>query len=156
MKKSHKIILLIVVLGVICAISSFLIHSANSYTQVLKMNWGIELPKASANEIYAYSEPGFHGDGIRYHIIDYPIENESKKRQNTALKLEEIFLQSPHPSEEQIRSVNQLLEQIDVAVDVIPEWQDCNLVYLKQEDNSELFLFYQVKTGTVYIVESFL
>ena len=72
MKKSKKIIILIVVLCVICAFGSFLMNSINSYTRVLKTNWSIELPKAGAKEIFAYSEPSFHGDGIRYHVIDYP------------------------------------------------------------------------------------
>lgn len=156
MKKSKKIILLIVVLCAICAIGSFLMNSMNSYTRVLKSNWGIELPKTGAKEIFAYSEPSFHGDGIRYHVIDYPIGKESKGMQNTVFQLEKIFLHSPQPTEEQIRNVGQLLEQIDVKDDVIPEWGKCTLVYLKQEDSSELFLFYWSGTGTVYIVESFI
>ena len=156
MKKSQKIIILMVGLCVICAFGSFLMNSTNSYTRVLKTNWGIELPKAGAKEIFAYSEPSFHGDGIRYHVIDYPIGNESKRMQNSVFQLDKIFLHSPQPTEEQIRYVEQLLEQIDVKEDVIPDWGKCELVYLKQEDSSELFLFYWSGTGTVYIVESFL
>ena len=156
MKKSKKILLLIVVLCGICTIGFFLINSVNSYTRVLKINWGIDLPKAGAKEIYAYSEPNFHGDGIRYHVIDYPIGNESKKIQNTVFQLEKIFLHSPQPTEEQISYVENLLEQIDVKEDVIPDWAKCKLVYLIQEDHSELFLFYWEGTGTVYIVESFI
>ena len=114
------------------------------------------MPKAGAKEIFAYSEPSFHGDGIRYHVIDYPIGNESKRMQNSVFQLDKIFLHSPQPTEEQIRYVEQLLEQIDVKEDVIPDWGKCELVYLKQEDSSELFLFYWSGTGTVYIVESFL
>ena len=156
MKKSQKIIILIVGLCVICAFSSFLMNSINSYTRVLKTNWGIELPKAGAKEIFAYSEPSFHGDGIRYHVIDYPIGNENKRMQNSVFQLDKIFLHSSQPTEEQIRYVEQLLEQIDVKEDVIPDWGKCELVYHKQEDSSELFLFYWSGTGTVYIVESFL
>ena len=51
MKKSKKILLLIVVLCGICTICVFLINSVNSYTRVLKINWGIDLPKAGAKEI---------------------------------------------------------------------------------------------------------
>ena len=39
---------------------------------------------------------------------------------------------------------------------VIPDWERCSLINLKQEDGSELFLFYQSETGTVFIVESFI
>lgn len=155
MKKLKKIIISIVVFCVFCVAGSLLWNSINSYTYVLKVNWGVELPKAGAKEIFAYTQPSFHGDGIRYHVIDYPIGNESKKIQDTTFQLEKMFLDSSHPTGEQIKTVEQLLEQIDVSEDVIPDWEKCNLFFLTQEDHSELFLFYWSGTGTVYIVESF-
>jgi len=156
MKKSKKIIFFIAVICVICTVGFFLLNSIYSYTRVLKSNWGINLPRAGAKEIFAYSEPSFHGDGIRYHVIDYPVGNETKKIQNTVFQLEKVFLNSSQPTEAQVRYVEQFLAQIDIKDDVIPDWRKCDLVYLKQEDNSELFLFFWSGTGTVYIVESFL
>ena len=155
MKKFFKAITLIAVLCIICAICFLMRKAVNTtYTRVLKTNWSIELPNAGAKEFFSYSEPSFHGDGIRYHVIDYPIGNENKKIQNTSFQIEKIFHNSPQPTEDQIIYVEQLLSQIDVRADVIPDWSKCNLLYRKQDDNSELFLFYWSDTGTVYIVES--
>ena len=129
--------------------------SANSYTRVLKTNWGIELPEAGAEAVFSYSEPSFHGDGIRYHVIDYPIGNKSKKMQNAAFQLDRLF-DGIQPTEAQIDHAEQLLKQIDADDKVIPDWKRCSIINLKQEDGSELFLFYQSGTGTVFIVESFI
>ena len=155
MKITRKTIFLIVGLCAVCAICSVIWKSVNSYTRVLRTNWDIELPKAGAEEVFSYSEPSFHGDGIRYHIIDYPIENESKKMQNVAFQLDNLF-GGIQPTEAQIDYVEQLLKQIDANDMVIPDWKRCRLINLKQEDGSDLFLFYQSETGTVFVVESFI
>ena len=60
------------------------------------------------------------------------------------------------PTEVQIDHAEQLLKQIDADDKVIPDWKRCSIINLKQEDGSELFLFYQSGTGTVFIVESFI
>ena len=155
MKISQKIILLIMGLCVICAIYFKIWKSVNSYTRVLKVNWGIELPETGVKEIFAYSTPSFHGDGIRYHVLDYPIGNENKRIQNAVFQVDKL-LNGAQPTEAQIIYVEQLLEQIDVKDDVIPDWKKCSLVYLKQQGGSELFLFYRSGTGTLYIVELFI
>ena len=155
MKKTRKTIFLIVGLCAVCAICPVIWKFVNSYTRVLKTNWGIELPEAGAESVFSYSEPSFHGDGIRYHIIDYPIENESKKMQNVAFQLDNLF-GGIQPTEAQIDYVEQLLKQIDANDMVIPDWKRCRLINLKQEDGSDLFLFYQSETGTVFVVESFI
>ena len=75
MKKKIIIIASIVVviaLGVVLYNSLF----NTPYTEIIESIWNIDLPEAGAKEIYSYSEPSFHGDGIRYHVIDYPIGNE--------------------------------------------------------------------------------
>ncbi len=155
MIKNRKTLFLIVGLCAVCAICSVIWKSVNSYTRVLKTNWGIELPEAGAEAVFSFSEPSFHGDGIRYHVIDYPIGNESKKMQNVAFQLDKVF-GGIQPTEAQIDYVEQLLKQIEANDMVIPDWERCSLINLKQEDGSELFLFYQSETGTVFIVESFI
>ena len=158
MNKSIKIILFIGFVALICIICLCVwsYFSTNPYTKVIEKNWGIELPAEGAKDIYSYSEPSPHGDGIRYHVIDYPVGNETKKIQNTVFSLEKVFLHSIQPTVEQVLYVNQLLEKIDITEDVIPDWSKCNLLYQKKDDNSELYLFYWSGTGTLYVVESFL
>ena len=155
MKKTRKTIFLIVGLCAVCAICPVIWKFVNSYTRVLKTNWGIELPEAGAEAVFSYSEPSFHGDGIRYHVIDYPIGSESKKMQDVAFQLEKLF-GGIQPTEGQIDYVEQLVKQIDANDMVIPDWKKCSLINLKQEDGSQLFLFYQSGTGTVFIVEDFI
>jgi hypothetical protein len=75
--------------------------------------------------------------------------------QNVAFQLDNIF-GGIQPTEAQIDYVEQLLKQIEANDMVIPDWERCSLINLKQEDGSELFLFYQSETGTVFIVESFI
>lgn len=161
MKKKTKIIIGVAVLLFLFIMSGaprllYMMISNSTYTKVIETNWGIDLPEAGAKEVYSYSVPSFNGDGIRYHVIDYPLGNESQKIQNAFFQIEKVFNKAGVPSEEQITAVEELLKDIDIPADVIPEWSRCQLVYERQEDNSELYLFYWGGTGTIYVVESFL
>ena len=141
---------------ILCFAGWSLWSSFNSYTRTVKANWGIDLPQSGANEIFGYSEPSFHGDGIRYHVIDYPWENGSKKTEKTASQLESIFSDAKQPTESQIAKVEQLMRGIDTEEDLIPDWSMCSLLYQRQGDGSELFLFFSSEEMTIYIVENFL
>ena len=159
MKKSGKAILcllLICGIAIACIGCSSLLKSPGSYVGVIRTNWGIELPSAGAHEVFGYSEPSFHGDGIRYHVIEYPVGEETKKAQDSVSLLEEIFRNSSYPTEKQIADVEHFIKDIEVKEDWIPCWIECKLIYQRHQDSSELFLFYQSETGTVYVVESFL
>lgn len=161
MKKRKKIIMSTAVV----LIALFLLSGAprflgmmlltSTYTTVIERNWEIDLPEAGAKEVYSFSEPSFHGDGIRYHVIDYPVGNESKKNQNTMFQIEKVFSETDFPTEGQIAAVEGLLKDIDIPDDIIPDWSKCQLIYMIQDDGSELYLFYWSGTGTIYVVESF-
>ena len=157
-KRFKKIIVAIFILIAIFICSSFcwMYFSTKPYTKVINMNWDIGLPGDGAKDIFSYSEPSPHGDGIRYHVIDYPIGNESKRILNSVFQLEKIFNVTKQPTDNQISCVEELLRKINIKNDVIPDWKRCRLVYQKQNDNSEIFLFYDSETGTLYVVESFL
>ena len=159
MKNKKKVKTIIISIFLVIVVCSFclllkLYFSTNSYIKILKMNWDIDLPKEEENQLFHYSEPSPHGDGIRYHVIDYP-GDESKYSQNIILQLEKNFLGASQPTKDQIDYVNQLLAKIDVDDKYIPDWNRCLLVYKRQTDNSELFLFYYSDTATLYILESF-
>ena len=55
------------------------------------------LREAGAKEVYAFSEPSFHGDGIRYHVIDYPAGNETKKSRMRCSKSKRCLLKQLFP-----------------------------------------------------------
>lgn len=162
MKKKTKIIIgtavVLLALVMLSGAPRFLgmVLSTSTYTKVIETNWGIGLPEDGAKEVYSFSEPSFHGDGIRYHVIDYPAGNESKKILNAMFQIEKVFSEADLPSQGQVAAVEELLKGIDIPADVLPDWSRCQLVYMKQNDNSELYLFYWSGTGTLYVVESFL
>lgn len=162
MKKKTKIIIgtavVLLALVMLSGAPRFLgmVLSTSTYTKVIETNWGIGLPEDGAKEVYSFSEPSFHGDGIRYHVIDYPAGNESKKILNAMFQIEKVFSEADLPSQGQVAAVEELLKGIDIPADVIPDWSRCQLVHMKQNDNSELYLFYWSGTGTLYVVESFL
>lgn len=146
-RKILIITLIIAFVFILCPIG-ITYFSTNPYTKVINMNWKIELPNKDANVVYSYSLPSPHGDGIRYHVIDYPNENNPI--------LDDVFCKSEKPTEKQITHVRDLLSNEKIEKDVFSEFDNCELVYLKQDDYSELFLFYNRDTKTVYVVESFI
>ena len=140
-QKIKIIIILFIALILFCSLC-LLIRSylaADSYSKVIKINWGIELPTDEEHLLYQYSEPSPHGDGIRYHVIGYPVGDESTQTQNTVFQLEKIFSGTAQPTADQIEYVEQLLTRTDTEAEYIPDWTRCRLVYMKQQDNSELF-----------------
>lgn len=156
-KKIIKIIISVLLVFVICIFGISILKSyfsSNSYAKVLSLNWNIKLPE-EGEILYDYSEPSPHGDGIRYHVIDYS-DADTKQTQNNIFLLDNIFVGAKQPTNEQIERANQLLSQIDVVDKYIPEFNNCLLIYRKQEDNSELFLFYCRDKATLYILESFI
>lgn len=161
MKKKTKIIIGAAVILVALFLLSgaprylYMMIPNTSYTKVIEANWGIDLPEDGAKAVYSFSESSFHGDGIRYHVIDYPAGNESKKILNAMFQIEKIFSETELPTEGQLADAEKLLKEIDVPADSIPDWSKCQLVYMTQNDGSELYLFYWSVTGTIYVVESF-
>lgn len=99
MKKKAKIIIGVMVIVILLTALLGLIglFSNRPYTKVLEVNWGIDLPEAGAKEVYAFSEPSFHGDGIRYHVIDYPAGNETKKSRMRCSKSKRCLLKQLFP-----------------------------------------------------------
>ena len=95
MKKKKWLIVAVVLLAlfVLSGAPHFLsmMLSTSTYTKVIETNWGIDLPEDGGKEVYSFSEPSFHGDGIRYHVIDYPAGNESKKILNAMFQIEKVF-----------------------------------------------------------------
>lgn len=155
MNTSEKIIICLALVCIVCVVFLVSCRSVGGYGKTVRANWGIELPEYGAKEEFAYSTSSPHGDGVRYHVIDYPAGNESEKSQDSIFQLEKLFNNTPCPTEDQIERTELLLDSIGVEGGGV-DWYRCRVIYLKQSDNSELFLYYLSETGTVYIVESFI
>ena len=139
-------IILVSLLGII------LYNNLSNYSNVLKINWNIELPKNTIKEIYnANSDSSFHGDGIRYHIFSYKNENKIEELFNWSIEEKETIFYSSYSE-----SVNNWLNNIKVSKENYPNYSNCKYWYDKQDDNSEIIILWDSKENKLYIVESLL
>lgn len=114
------------------------------YTVVINMNWSIKLPN-SYKEIYSKnSGPSFHGDGIRYHILEY------KNKGDIALSLH----WKDDKNSEIETSVKNALESLNVPVIYMPNFNSNYKYYLKKkEDSSVIYSIFFPSVRKLYIVE---
>ena len=139
-------IILFSILGII------IYNNLSNYSNVLKINWNIELPKNTIKEIYsANSNASFHGDGIRYHIFSYKNENKIEELFNWSIEEKETIFYSSYSE-----SVNNWINKIKVSKENYPNYSNCKYWYEKQDDNSEIIILWDSKENKLYIVESFL
>lgn len=116
-----------------------------SERDAIRINWGLKLPSGGELVYEANSGSSFHGDGIRYHVFRY----------QEGARLAE-FLPWEEPSVNRAEKAEGFLDEIQVPVEERADFAVCLCWYDRQEDNSELYVFYDEETGTLYVVESFL
>ena len=149
---NKKFLILTFIIIVFSLLGIILYNNLISYSNVLKVNWNIELPKNSIKEIYnASSNSSFHGDGIRYHIFSYTNEDEIKELFNWSIEEKETIYYSSY-----IESINNWLNKIKISKENYPNYSNCKYWYNKKDDNSEIIILWDSKENKLYIVESFL
>ena len=150
-RKKIIVVIIIFVIIVFSLLGIIIYNYLTNYSNVLKINWNIELPK-EIKEIYsASSSTSFHGDGIRYHVFSYKNEEKIKELFNwTSEEKETIFYSSYR------ETVNNWLNEIKVLKENYPNYSNCKYWYNKQDDNSEIIILLDNKENRLYIVESFL
>ena len=151
---NKKIIVFISVFTIILfsLLGIIIYNNLSNYSNVLKINWNIELPKNTIKEIYsANSDSSFHGDGIRYHIFSYKNENKIEELFNWSIEEKETIFYSSYSE-----SVNNWLNNIKVSKENYPNYSNCKYWYDKQDDNSEIIILWDSKENKLYIVESLL
>ncbi|MBQ8640601.1 MAG: hypothetical protein IJ480_00155 [Clostridia bacterium] len=118
------------------------------YHRILEVNWSWDLP-AGYTELYGYSEPGFHGDGLRYHVLQY--------RRTGAETLDKIFFGAEPGTmgAEVTGKVNGWLAEIGVPEEWYPDYEGCICILSRQEDGSELALFWDGADRILFAAESF-
>ena len=146
---------IIIVLGIIIIFSLLgiiIYNNLKNYSNVLKVNWNIELPKNLVKEIYsADSNASFHGDGIRYHVFSYKNEDEIEEIFNWSNEEKETIYYSSYSE-----SINNWLNEIKVPKENYPNYSNCKYWYNTQDDNSEIIILWDSTKDRLYIVESFL
>lgn len=118
---------------------------------VIEANWGISLPREAVFSQMEASQtsPGFHGDGIRYHVFSYQQEEPVERMVGWADAQGRTRF---HESYQQ--AAGEWLSQLSVAS--VPPYDSCRYWYQCQEDGSELLFFWDVQGKKLYVVESFL
>ncbi len=147
-----KIIVVFIIIIIFSLLGIIIYNNLSNYSNVLKVNWNIELPKNLVKEIYsANSDSSFHGDGIRYHIFSYRNENKIEELFNWSIEEKETIFYSSYSE-----SVNNWLNEIKVSKENYPNYSNCKYWYNKQDDNSEIIILWDSIKDRLYIVESFL
>ena len=128
------------------------------YTEVIENNWGIALPSYGMKEIFSYSQPSPHGDGVRYHVLDYRAGDETKKGQDALFQLAKLFSGAPVPDEDEAERMEHLVGGIPGIPPraALPRDGRCLVKHYVKEDGSELYLLRKADTETVYVIENFI
>lgn len=150
MKKKRMLLLIVVAI-----VSAWLIYRAivPSYSSVLEVNWGVELPvQALCKEVYEQDTgPSFHGDGIRYHVFSYRYEDY----------IDLMFAWRGSESntlfyDTYSEAVEIWLNELDVPRQQYPNYNACFYWYQRAKDNSELIIFWNPEINRLYILENIL
>ena len=119
----------------------------HDYTEALAPNWNISLPQSGACVYERDSGPSFHGDGERYHVLEYPA--------CTALSYA-LPWQSP-PYGAALEEAKALLESLAVPLEERPAFALCRWYTQRGHGDSRnyLYLFTNASASRLYVLESF-
>ncbi|KJU72534.1 hypothetical protein [Clostridium baratii] len=144
---NNKLIIILIVLLIIVGLFIYnFIKETNTYSNIIKSNWKIEL-SSSYKEIYSSdSSPSFLGDGYRYHIFEYRTSNDIKNSldwktyKNSSMELD----------------INNILSELKVPNEYLPSFEYEYKHFLKTEDDfSKLYILFNENKNKIYVVESF-
>jgi len=148
MKKLFKFIGVFLLI-VIILISVFIYIQINKpYTEIIKINWSINLP-SSYKEIYSIeSEVSVHGDGERYHVFEYTKENEI----NQSVDWENNKDKSIETE------IDKVLSTLNVPKENMPNFQSNYKYYTtwKDKSSSKIYLIFITDTKKLYVIEDIL
>lgn len=124
-----------------------LLHGGD-YTGTVALNWGVSLPCSSGCAYEADSGASFHGDGTRYHVLEYP-ENSPLE---TALSWQEAPAETSRAAE-----MTQLLEDLSVPEAERPDMDLCRWYTAADPDDTRnrLYLLLSPDGTRLFILESF-
>lgn len=126
---------------------SALLHPGD-YTSILALNWDLSLPSGSQSVYETDSGASFHGDGTRYHVLDYP---ESSTLETV------LSWQDAPPAENLEAEMTQLLDNLSVPQEERPDMTRCRWYSATDPDDSRncLYLLLSPSGTRLYIMEFF-
>ena len=115
------------------------------YSEILKANWDIKLPKGYEEVYEKVSGPSFLGDGERYHIFRY----KHAERANHYIDWEKgnsVVVET---------EVGEVLNSLDIPEEMMPDLTEEYKYYMKRDsDSSKLYLILNEAKQEIYIVEN--
>ena len=120
------------------------------YGIIIKINWGISLPRSYREESYfVESEPSVLGDGYRYHVFDYKKE----------LNQEDIGKFNSEKNEEIENNIEEILNYLKIDHEKRPNFSEKYYWYTKTDNidsHDKLYIIYIPKYNKLYVIEEFM
>ncbi len=134
------------VLAVLLAVS--FLQTAGDYMRTVNLNWELDLPTSQGCLYETDSGASFHGDGERYHILEYAGDG----------RLEQALAEQATPLPSAENPVTEILDDLSVPADQRPDFADCGIFTADHpsDDRNRLYLLVNSAGTRLYVVEFFL
>ena len=134
------------VLAVLLAVS--FLQTAGDYMRTVNLNWELNLPASQGCLYETDSGASFHGDGERYHVLEYAGDG----------RLEQALAEQATPLPSAENPVTEILDDLSVPADQRPDFADCGVFTADHpsDDRNRLYLLVNSAGTRLYVVEFFL
>lgn len=134
------------VLAVLLAVS--FLQTAGDYMRTVNLNWELDLPASQGCLYETDSGASFHGDGERYHVLEYAGDG----------RLEQALAEQATPLPSAENPVSEILDDLSVPADQRPDFADCGVFTADHpsDDRNRLYLLVNSAGTRLYVVEFFL
>lgn len=134
------------VLAVLLAVS--FLQTAGDYMRTVNLNWELDLPTSQGCLYETDSGASFHGDGERYHVLEYAGDG----------RLEQALAEQATPLPSAENPVSEILDDLSVPADQRPDFADCGVFTADHpsDDRNRLYLLVNSAGTRLYVVEFFL
>lgn len=134
------------VLAVLLAVS--FLQTAGDYMRTVNLNWELDLPTSQGCLYETDSGASFHGDGERYHVLEYAGDG----------RLEQALAEQATPLPSAENPVTEILDDLSVPADQRPDFADCGVFTADHpsDDRNRLYLLVNSAGTWLYVVEFFL
>ena len=133
------------VLAVLLAVS--FLQTAGDYMRTVNLNWELDLPTSQGCLYETDSGASFHGDGERYHILEYAGDG----------RLEQALAEQATPLPSAENPVTEILDDLSVPADQRPDFSDCRwfTAFRSEDARDDLYLLLNSAGTRLYVIESF-
>lgn len=120
---------------------------SEDYTQIIRLNWKLDLPASESCLYETDSGASFGGDGERYHVLAYVDDSG----------LEEALEREAEPLAPAEEAVTAILDGLSVPADQRPDFSDCRgfTAAHPTDDRNRLYLLVNSAGTRLYVVECF-